>query len=338
MHVCILGAGGLGSVIGARLAEAGVDVSLVARPSHVAAINQRGLRITGISGDRVVSDRLAAYAHASEVPGEVDWLILLVKTHDTATALAGASGLRDRVGAAFSLQNSVAKDDALTVWLGATRVIGASTTEAGVLTGPGEARHTATAPVAFYFGERHGAPTARVAELVGVFSDAGLAAQETDVIEQVEWEKLLQISAVAGFCASTIGFLPTASFGHGIAVRHGAEHYVQLVSELLAVYMKLGYEPQDFFAPFAAFRRTAMLDFDDAVGDALALGADMVARGIGGRPSLHEDLIRSKPTEVDECLGAYIRVADRLGVAVPTVRGAYRVIRTLESLTKEHAP
>lgn len=337
MHVCILGAGGLGCVIAARLAEAGTQVSLVARPAHVAAINDRGLRVTGISGTRTVRDNLAAYVDASEVPGDIDWLALVVKTRDTATALHGASPLRDRVSAAFSLQNSTTKDGELAAWLGDTRVIGASTTEAGVLTGDGEVRHTATAPTAFYFGERDGTPSSRVARLAIAFSHANLAARETDVIEQVEWEKLLQISAVAGFCASTIGFLPDVTFGHAIARRSGAEHYVQLVTELLAVYRALGYEPRDFFAPFATFRRVASLDFAHAVDDALALGTDMVARGIGGRPSLHEDLLRAKPTEVDDCLGAYLRAADRLGVDVPTVRAAYRVIGTLESLTKEFA-
>ncbi|HEV8299224.1 MAG TPA: 2-dehydropantoate 2-reductase N-terminal domain-containing protein [Acidimicrobiales bacterium] len=333
MHLCVLGAGGLGSIVGARLAEAGVTVSLVARPAHVEAINRRGLEITGISGDRVVRGSLRAFERADEVPGDVDWLALLVKRRDTAAALAGATALRPRIAGAFSLQNSTAKDDDLVRWLGAERVIGASTTEAAVLVGPGAAHHTATAPVsAFYFGELGGQPSTRVTALVTQFGAAGFRAHETTVIHQVEWEKLLQISAVAGFSASTIGFHPGASFAHGIAVRSGAEHYVQLVTELLAVYRALGYEPQDFFAPFSAFRRAGSVSFEDAVQDTLALGADMLARGIIGRPSLHEDLVRRRPTELDDCLGAYLQAAERLDVSTPTLTGAYRVIRTLELL------
>jgi 2-dehydropantoate 2-reductase len=337
VHVCVLGAGGLGSVIGARLAESGVRVSLVGRSAHVAAIRRKGLRVEGISGERTVCENLHAYEAIDDVPGHIDWLALLVKTRDTASALDTAAVHAARIGGAFSLQNSVTKDRTLAASLGAMRVIGASTTEAGVLLAPGEVRHTATAPAAFYFGElpANREMTGRIDELVAAFTQAGLAARATDCIEQVEWEKLLQISAVAGFCASTLGFMPGASFGHALAVRSGAEHYVQLVTELLAVYRALGYEPQDFYTPFATFRRAATCAFDDAVADAMALGSTMVANGVGGRPSLHEDLLRHRPTELDDCIGEYLRAADRLGVPTPTLRGAHRVISTLEMLTKD---
>jgi ketopantoate reductase len=58
----------------------------------------------------------------------------------------------------------------------------------------------------------------------------------------------------------------------------------------------------------------------------------MVASGIIGRPSLHEDIVRRRPTEVEDGLGTYLEAADRYGVPVPTARGAYRVIKTLEAL------
>ena len=318
-------------------AESGVRVSLVGRAAHVAAIRRNGLRVEGISGERTVGANLHAYEAIDDVPGHIDWLALLVKTRDTTSALDAAAVHAARIGGAFSLQNSVTKDRTLAASLGAMRVIGASTTEAGVLLAPGEVRHTASAPTAFYFGELHAnwEMTGRIGELVAAFTQAGLAARATDCIDQVEWEKLLQISAVAGFCASTLGFMPDASFGHALAVRSGAEHYVQLVTELLAVYRALGYEPQDFYAPFATFRRAATCAFDDAVADAMALGSTMVANGVGGRPSLHEDLLRHRPTELDDCIGEYLRAADRLGVPTPTLRGAHRVISTLEMLTKD---
>jgi 2-dehydropantoate 2-reductase len=159
-----------------------------------------------------------------------------------------------------------------------------------------------------------------------------MGAQATPDIQQAEWEKLLQISIVAGFSASTIGFRPNTVFAHGIATQPGAEHYTTLARELLAVYRALGYEPRDFFAPFSQFRALAAKSYEQAVADALALGRDMVARGILGRPSLHEDIVQGRPTEVDDSLGMFLAAADRLGVEVPTARAAYRVIKTLEEL------
>jgi 2-dehydropantoate 2-reductase len=330
MHLVVLGAGGLGCVIGACLAESGVDVTLVARPQHVDAIRRDGLVVEGIRGERRV--RVHAVADPREIEGAIDYLVLLTKTRDTSTALDSASPLRERVAVVLSLQNSVTKDDRLADWIGPDRVLGATTVEAGTLTGPGRVRHTATAPTSFYFGELDGRTSIRAQALADAFTNAGMGAQATPDIRQAEWEKLLQISAVAGFSASTLGFRDGATFAHGIATRSGAEHYVTIATELLAVYRAMGYEPRDFFAPFSQFRALAGATFAEAVESAYQLGTSMVANGILGRPSLHEDIVRHRPTEVEDGLGTYLAAADRLGVAVPTARGAYRVIKTLEAL------
>ncbi len=55
-------------------------------------------------------------------------------------------------------------------------------------------------------------------------------------------------------------------------------------------------------------------------------------RGVIGRPSLHDDLLRGKETEVDYCLGAFLGEAEKRGVAVPTARATYRIVKTLEQL------
>ena len=77
MHVVVLGAGGLGCAIGARLALAGTDVTLVARPQHVDAIARHGLQVAGIHGDHVVREPLRAVESAAEIEDPVDYLILL---------------------------------------------------------------------------------------------------------------------------------------------------------------------------------------------------------------------------------------------------------------------
>ena len=329
MHVVILGAGGLGCVIGACLAESEVDVTLIARPQHVDAIRRDGLQVSGIRGDRNV--QLRAVADARAVEGPIDYLILLTKTRGTTVALESAATLRDRTAVALSLQNSVTKDDRLADWIGRDRVLGATTVEAGTMVGPGQVRHTATAPTSFYFGELDGRESTRAQVLADMFAKAGMGAQATTDIRQAEWEKLLQISVVAGFSASTLGFQGSA-FAHGIATRSGAEHYVTIATELLAVYRAMGFEPRDFFAPFSQFRALAGSTFEEAVDNAYALGTTMVANGIIGRPSLHEDIVQGRPTEVEDGLGTYLEAADRHHVAVPTARGAYRVIKTLEAL------
>ena len=332
MRVCILGAGGLGSLIGGWLAESGVEVALVARPAHVEAIRARGLEIRGIRGERCVRRHLEAYARPDEVPGAVDYLVLGVKEKDTDGALADAAPLRDRVRVALSVQNTLGKDESLSKWLGRERVIGAATTEAGTLVGPGVVQHVGTAPTAFYFGELDGAPSARVAALVDAFNKAGFGARQAADIRHVEWEKLLQIASICSFSVSTLGMMPGGSVAEGFAIREAAEHYVTIAKELLAVYRSLGYAPQDFFHPYSRFRELARETDEQAVEALRAQGRRMLEAGVIGRPSLHVDLLRGRATEVEYCLGPFLAQADRAGIAVPTARASYRIIRTLEQM------
>jgi 2-dehydropantoate 2-reductase len=330
VRFCILGAGGLGLVLGGGLARSGAEVTLIARRSHVDAIRARGLRLSGLRGDLEIRERIAAVASAGDARGEFDCLILAVKARDTAAALAGADALRARTAGVLSLQNSVRKDGWLADWIGAERVIGAATTEAGTITGPGEAKHTGSAPVSTWFGELGGGSSPRVAALVDAFSKAGFPARAANDIRQVEWEKLLQAASIGGWSAATLGADPRSSVAQALVIREAALHYVTLARELLAVYRGMGYEPRDFFAPYARFRELASQGVEAAVDAAQALGRQMCERGVLGRHSLHEDLVQGRPTELDEILLPFLERAEALGLAAPTALAAYRTIRALE--------
>src|SRR5882757_1962292 len=338
MHVCVLGAGGLGSVIGARLAETGVRVTLIGRPAHAQAIARNGLCVEGIRGSSVVRDNLDAVSEPAQASGSIDYLVLTVKTSDTGATLAGAEPLRGRSRVALSLQNSVTKDTRLADWIGAGNVIGAATTESATMLAPGRVRHTGTAPVAFYFGETDGRESARVDDLVMAFRSAGFGCAATESISQVEWEKLLQAALVAAYSITAIGFLPDHTITDALQTRPGAEYYVQLARELLSVYQALGFTPRDYFAPYAQFRQLAAEDTESSVERAMQLGASMAAAGVRGRPSMHDDLLRHRPTEVDESIGEFVRAAERLGIATPALLAAYRIVRGYECLVIEEVP
>ncbi|MCB0997043.1 MAG: ketopantoate reductase family protein [Acidimicrobiales bacterium] len=335
MRIAIHGAGGLGLVLGGYLAQIGVDVIAISRPQHVEAIRRDGLLIDGIRGRHVVTDNLTAISSIDEIDGDIDYLILAVKADATDLALEQASVvLAGRVGAVLSVQNTVVKDHALAEAFGADLVLGASTIEGGTLTGPGQVRHTATCPTTMYVGELDGTSSPRVTALAETFVSAGFGTRVTDSIEQVEWEKLMQIATAAGFSVALLPGVPWAVMADGINVREGAEYHVALARELLDVYRSMGYEPQDYFAPFSRFDQLAQESVEESVQAMLDMGASMKAAGLTGRASMHEDVLHGRPTEVRYILGPFVERAAEAGIACPTLLATYRICTTIDTLLR----
>ncbi|MGH8009234.1 MAG: ketopantoate reductase family protein, partial [Candidatus Binatia bacterium] len=114
----------------------------------------------------------------------------------------------------------------------------------------------------------------------------------------------------------------------GMQVREGAEHYVQLSKELLSVYKGLGYTPQNFFAPISRLKEVDAAGFDEAVALVMEFGRKLREQGMRARTSMHDDVLRRRKTEVDFILKPFLEKAEMLGIAIPTVKAAYRTIKT----------
>ncbi|MGC0423362.1 ketopantoate reductase family protein [Embleya sp. AB8] len=111
MRCVVLGAGAIGGVLGARLAQAGHDVHVVDRRAHVDAIRAHGLRVRSPDGEDVV--RLAATTDFAEPDwAGVDAVVLCVKSQDTAAALAELARHADPQTPILCAQNGVANEDA----------------------------------------------------------------------------------------------------------------------------------------------------------------------------------------------------------------------------------
>lgn len=113
MKYVVYGAGAVGGVIGANLHRGGVDVTLVARGAHLAAIRERGLRLDSTLGSTRLD--VTAVASAAEIQWVPDSVVLLcVKSHQTATALDDlAAHAPDRTTPVVSVQNGVANERAI---------------------------------------------------------------------------------------------------------------------------------------------------------------------------------------------------------------------------------
>ncbi|MEL0082007.1 MAG: ketopantoate reductase family protein [Gammaproteobacteria bacterium] len=329
MRVIILGAGGLGSLFGARLVQQGADVTLIARPAHVEAINQHGLKVSGVNGESTVTN-IQAVTQAEDAEGDFDYLILGVKSKDTAATLDSANCLKGRVQTACSFQNNTTKEDDLAAWLGADHVIGFATIEAAALVEPGHVAHTFKLPQSTYFGELDGTLSPRVEAIVDACNAAGIGTKAMTNIKQVMWEKVTQIANAAGWSVSTLAGNQSLYMNEGMIIKEGAEHYVQYARELIRVYKALGYQPENFFAPVSKLKELDSGSFDDAVATVIAIGEGMTKAGMKGRPSMFDDVIRGKKTEVEETIGPFVHKARELNIAVPTVDAVYRIIKVLD--------
>ncbi len=333
LHFCIHGAGGLGSVFGAFLARSGQRVTMIGRKPHIDAIRAGGLALEGVRANFTQHDNIAAVTTPAEVEGDVDYYILLTKGKGTEQALADAAVLVERTATALSLQNGVGKEERLRQAFGSGKVIAGSTMEGATLVGPGRVSNHSAVPISAYFGEIGGGESERTRAIAEAFSAAGLESRSVANIDQVLWEKLVQVGGASSFSASTLGAIPELDFIPGISVREGAAHYVTISRELLGVYHAMGYRAQNFFAPLSRLREIESSTFEEAVDDMLTL-AERLSKRHAVRTSMHEDLIAGRKMEVEELLRPLIDAAQRLEVEVPTFLGVYRVLSTLN----QHLP
>src|SRR5512145_680683 len=135
MRFAILGSGAVGGYYGARLAQAGHDVTFIARGAHLAAIRERGLEIRSpMVGDFIV--RAKAEEDTSRI-GPVDLAIVSVKAYDNATALPMLRPMLHDGTGVLTLQNGVDSVAEVAAVAGEPRVIGGTTYIATALTAPG---------------------------------------------------------------------------------------------------------------------------------------------------------------------------------------------------------
>lgn len=325
MRVVILGAGGVGSVVGAHLAQAGHDVLLIGRPGHVQAIAERGLEITGARSMRV---RVPAAVDGSELD-ECDLLVVTCKTPDTGDALESVAHVR--VGLSCSLQNGVVKDRALADAFGPDRVLGACTMIGAARLADGVVHFTLDDET--FFGEPHGPVSDRVQRVVDAFVESGLGAKAADDVASYEWTK--QVLQCASAPVSALTRLPMhAIWGNRLL----AELTVSILREATAVARANGIELTTHPGFGFDLRTLDQVPFEQAVGLVMQRGEAVRARGHTNiLTSMLQDVQAGRRTEIEETVGHVVREAGRLGVPVPRTELLYKAVRGIELARHQQA-
>jgi len=311
MKVVVVGAGALGSIVGAHLVRAGHEVVFVARGQRAAFLRQRGIVLTGLA------DFTVPIAVVTD-PGAVqaaDALLVTVKTYDTEPALAGLRRLR--VDSALSLQNGVLKNEQLASVFGWERVLGAAAVVAGELLEDGAVRFTLNER--FAVGELAGGISERAQTFAATLVRAGLKAEASPHIPTVEWSKYVLFAG--GMALSSLTRLPTAKF---LGDPDGALLTARVMRELGQVAARLGIPLEDG-GPLP-IKTLCSGTLSEAIEHVQRFGALLAERAPTHKVSTLQDLERGRRLEVEETLGYAVQKGAELGVPLPSLETCYRLL------------
>lgn len=237
MQVVVLGAGGVGGYLGARLITGGADVVFLARESRAAELSARGLIVKSPLGDFAAPVRVMVAGTAPKLAPDV--VILACKEPALASALDTVTPLLAPETRLLPLLNGVRHIDTLSARYPDTHLLGGIVHGAANLRPDGVIEHLSsfmtviTGPVA-----TAGDPVAD--EIVDRLKAAGVDAYVTHEIRQDMWNKFLFLAAFAG-----ITCLMRASIGAILQTDHGRERILHLLEETRSVAQAEGYAPTD---------------------------------------------------------------------------------------------
>ena len=194
MRIVVMGSGGVGGYFGARLAQAGNQVSFIARGKHLDALRSRGLTLKSSLGDAQFA--VKAYEDPREA-GAADIVLFAVKLWDTEGA---AEKIKPLGGVVIPFQNGVESIERLGRVLGAERVMGGSAFIATHIAAPGVIEHTGTM-ARLRFGPVLAMQRAAAQAFLATCKAAGINAELADDILTSIWEKFVFLVAVSSTTA-----------------------------------------------------------------------------------------------------------------------------------------
>lgn len=305
-QIVVAGAGAMGGLFGGLLAEHGLEVTLLDPwAEHVAAINNRGLRIVGVGGDRTIP--VKATTDAASLT-EADVVLFQCKSFANEAAANSVKHLFGRGAVAISFQNGLGNEDVLGAILGAENVLGGLTAQAGLVEAPGVVRNFGNLPT--YIGELEGGLSERAVSIADVFSRHGLPTSASADIKREKWKKLLGNVALGAISAITD--LRSCEI---MAVPELREVVFRSVEEAAAVAAAQGYK----------------LDTGEAREILMRL-VDTTGGGTGAaKSSMREDIIRKRRTEIETIHGAVARLGRAHNVPTPTIDAMVALVKGLES-------
>ncbi|HEY0763065.1 MAG TPA: 2-dehydropantoate 2-reductase [Pyrinomonadaceae bacterium] len=299
MRIVVFGTGGVGGYFGGRLAQAGEDVTFIARGEHLRAIKANGLKVDSPGGDFVINPAKAT-DNVDDV-GATDLVILGVKAWQVPEAARAIKPLVGPNTTVLPLQNGVDAVPQLVEALGSENVVGGLCRIVSYVVEPGRIRHAGFAPT-IIIGELDNRHTERIVKIEGVFKHAGLDTTIAADIQVALWTKFLFIASFSG-----VGALANAPAG---VLRSDPKWRALMQSAMEEIYT-------------LAHARGVHLPVDSV---------QKVMAAVDGLPddatsSMQRDIVAGKPSELESQNGAVVRMAHESGVEAPTHTLIYQTLK-----------
>jgi 2-dehydropantoate 2-reductase len=298
MRIVVMGAGGVGGYFGGRLAQAGHEVTLIARGAHLAALRAKGLTISSPLGDATL--KLRAVENPADA-GTAEVVIFAVKLWDTEAAAEKLRPVLASGGVVLPFQNGVESIPRIASVLGKERVMGGAAYIAARIGEPGTIVHTGTL-ARLRFGAVAASQRAIAGEFHNACRSAGIEAELVEDIERVLWEKFVFLAALSG--TTTLARAPLG------VVRADPDLRWMLEAAMRETWQ--------------VARRRGIGLADDFVAQQLVFADGLPAQM---KSSMQGDLELGGRLEVEWLSGAVARMAAEAGIEAPVNRSIYAALK-----------
>lgn len=316
----IVGAGAIGSIIGAHLAQAGHAVALVARGNRADQLRHSGLQIQGLSR---ISIRVPVVDPAQLT--SVQTLIVATKAlgmHDLLQSLRHV-----QVASALSVQNGVQKNSLLATTFGRERTLGALANFSGDLRADGQVLFTRNEQ--FLIGALDGIADSRSDALAREIDAAGIHCRSVPDIEVLEWSKFVVWTGFA-----TMSVITRSLSWKFISDPGCASLLVRSILEMNSLAVRLGIETSD--ASMVPVKTLCSLPESAAVELIRDVGRRYQDGAPDHRMSMLQDLEANRPLEIHETIGHALQRARAAEVRMPVTESLYQLAAGVERIQRQH--
>jgi 2-dehydropantoate 2-reductase len=303
MKIAVIGAGAMGSLFGALLAEGGHKVWLCdIWQDHINELKQNGLKIEREGETRTV--RLNAASDPRQI-GESELVLIFVKSTQTQSAAQSAALLADRNGWVMTLQNGMGNAEIIAEHTPSNRVLAGTTSHGATMLKAGSIRHAGAGPttVGMWAG---GAKEFQIArQIADQFTQAGIETAAVEAVRPVIWDKLLVNVGINAITALT-----GIKNGQILDLESTREISRVAVEEAAAVAQAQGIEIRK---------------------DPVAHVFQVAAATAANRSSMGQDVDHRRPSEIKAINGFVVREAGRMGLTAPVNQTLAALVETMEA-------